>query len=47
MEHVRANLRLMDGAELLGGRYALRGVLGFGGMAEVRDGWDTRVLLRL
>ena len=42
-EHVRANLRLMDGAELLGGRYALRGVLGFGGMAEVRDGWDTRL----
>jgi serine/threonine protein kinase len=29
--------------ELLGGRYELRGVLGRGGMAEVRDGWDTRL----
>jgi serine/threonine protein kinase len=29
--------------ELLGGRYELRGVLGSGGMAEVRDGWDTRL----
>ncbi|MCP9272277.1 serine/threonine-protein kinase [Mycolicibacterium arenosum] len=27
---------------LLAGRYELRGVLGRGGMAEVRDGWDTR-----
>ncbi|MUL84197.1 MULTISPECIES: serine/threonine-protein kinase [unclassified Mycolicibacterium] len=27
----------------LGGRYELRGVLGRGGMAEVRDGWDTRL----
>ncbi|MGV0815379.1 serine/threonine-protein kinase [Mycolicibacterium boenickei] len=27
----------------LGGRYELRGVLGHGGMAEVRDGWDTRL----
>ena len=26
-----------------GGRYELRGVLGRGGMAEVRDGWDTRL----
>jgi eukaryotic-like serine/threonine-protein kinase len=29
--------------ELLGGRYELRGILGRGGMAEVRDGWDTRL----
>ncbi|CAN5533120.1 serine/threonine-protein kinase [soil metagenome] len=29
--------------ELLGGRYEVRGVLGYGGMAEVRDGWDTRL----
>jgi eukaryotic-like serine/threonine-protein kinase len=29
--------------ELLCGRYALRGVLGRGGMAEVRDGWDSRL----
>lgn len=29
--------------ELLGGRYQLRGVLGRGGMAEVRDGWDARL----
>ncbi|MCP2623943.1 serine/threonine protein kinase [Mycolicibacterium smegmatis] len=28
---------------LLGDRYELRGVLGRGGMAEVRDGWDTRL----
>lgn len=27
--------------ELLGGRYEMRGVLGRGGMAEVRDAWDT------
>ncbi|MCW2561370.1 MAG: serine/threonine protein kinase [Mycobacterium sp.] len=33
----------MDGRELLAGRYELRGVLGHGGMAEVRDGWDTRL----
>ena len=31
----------MTGGELLAGRYALGGVLGSGGMAEVRDGWDT------
>jgi serine/threonine protein kinase len=29
--------------EVLGGRYELRGVLGRGGMAEVRDGWDIRL----
>jgi serine/threonine protein kinase len=29
--------------ELLSGRYELRDVLGRGGMAEVRDGWDTRL----
>ncbi len=28
---------------LLGGRYELRGILGRGGMAEVRDGWDIRL----
>lgn len=33
----------MTAPELLGGRYELRGVLGRGGMAEVRDGWDTRL----
>ncbi len=33
----------MSAPELLGGRYELRGVLGRGGMAEVRDGWDTRL----
>lgn len=33
----------MTGHDLLGGRYELRGVLGHGGMAEVRDGWDTRL----
>jgi serine/threonine protein kinase len=33
----------MDGRELLAGRYELRGILGRGGMAEVRDGWDTRL----
>jgi serine/threonine-protein kinase len=29
--------------EILGGRYELRGILGRGGMAEVRDGWDIRL----
>lgn len=33
----------MDGRDLLADRYELRGVLGRGGMAEVRDGWDTRL----
>ncbi|SEH51991.1 serine/threonine protein kinase [Mycolicibacterium rutilum] len=33
----------MDGRDLLAGRYELRGVLGRGGMAEVHDGWDTRL----
>jgi serine/threonine protein kinase len=33
----------MSGPEMLVGRYELRGVLGCGGMAEVRDGWDTRL----
>ena len=33
----------MTGSDLLGGRYELRDVLGYGGMAEVRDGWDTRL----
>lgn len=31
------------GPELLADRYELHGVLGRGGMAEVRDGWDTRL----
>jgi serine/threonine protein kinase len=33
----------MQAPEVLGGRYELRGVLGCGGMAEVRDGWDMRL----
>lgn len=33
----------MDGRDLLADRYELRGVLGRGGMAEVHDGWDTRL----
>ena len=33
----------MQAPEVLGGRYELRGILGRGGMAEVRDGWDTRL----
>ena len=33
----------MNGREPLAGRYELRGLLGRGGMAEVHDGWDTRL----
>ena len=33
----------MQAPDVLGGRYELRGVLGRGGMAEVRDGWDMRL----
>ncbi|MDG4665246.1 serine/threonine-protein kinase [Mycobacterium sp. 236(2023)] len=33
----------MTGQEMLVGRYELRGLLGCGGMAEVRDGWDARL----
>jgi eukaryotic-like serine/threonine-protein kinase len=33
----------MMARELFGGRYELRGILGRGGMAEVHDGWDTRL----
>ena len=33
----------MTGHETLVGRYELRGLLGRGGMAEVHDGWDTRL----
>lgn len=33
----------MQAPEVVGGRYELRGVLGRGGMAEVRDGWDIRL----
>ncbi|WP_082943709.1 serine/threonine-protein kinase [Mycobacterium sp. 1274761.0] len=33
----------MRAPEILGGRYELRGILGRGGMAEVRDGWDRRL----
>lgn len=37
-------VRCMGSADqLLGNRYEVRGVLGRGGMAEVRDGWDTRL----
>ena len=32
----------MFAPELLGGRYELRGVLGRGGMAEVREGYDSQ-----
>jgi len=34
---------IMDSAGLLGGRYEVRDVLGFGATAEVCDGWDTRM----
>ncbi len=33
----------MNSAGLLGGRYEVRDVLGFGATAEVCDGWDTRL----
>ncbi|MET0700729.1 MAG: protein kinase [Mycobacterium sp.] len=33
----------MSTSTWLGDRYELRGVLGRGGMAEVRDGWDSRL----
>ncbi|MEZ0357933.1 serine/threonine-protein kinase [Mycobacterium sp. SA01] len=33
----------MTGHEMLVDRYAIHGVLGRGGMAEVREGWDTRL----
>ncbi len=33
----------MNSAGLLGGRYEVRDVLGFGATAEVSDGWDTRL----
>jgi serine/threonine protein kinase, bacterial len=33
----------MSTLALLAGRYEVRGRLGLGGMAEVRDGWDTRL----
>ncbi|OBA70729.1 protein kinase [Mycobacterium sp. 1554424.7] len=33
----------MNTLALLAGRYEVRGRLGLGGMAEVRDGWDTRL----
>jgi serine/threonine protein kinase len=33
----------MNTLVLLAGRYEVRGRLGRGGMAEVRDGWDTRL----
>ncbi len=33
----------MQAPEVLGGRYELRGVLGRGGTAEVRDAWDVRL----
>lgn len=33
----------MNTLALLAGRYEVRGRLGGGGMAEVRDGWDTRL----
>ncbi len=33
----------MNTLALLAGRYEVRGRLGRGGMAEVRDGWDTRL----
>lgn len=40
-QYLGANGR--PGAVLGGGRYEVRGVLGRGGMAEVRDGWDVKL----
>jgi len=34
---------IAPGGVLVGGRYELRGLLGRGGMAEVRDGWDLKL----
>jgi serine/threonine protein kinase len=34
---------IAPGGVLGGGRYVLRGLLGRGGMAEVRDGWDLKL----
>ncbi len=36
-------MQVMQAPEVLGGRYELRGVIGRGGMAEVRDAWDIRL----
>jgi serine/threonine-protein kinase len=33
----------MKASDVFGGRYEVRHLLGVGGMAEVRDGWDTRL----
>jgi serine/threonine protein kinase len=45
LQHARGanGVLLPRGGVLSGGRYELRGVLGRGGMAEVRDGWDVRL----
>uniref|UniRef100_A0A5Q5BL39 non-specific serine/threonine protein kinase n=2 Tax=unclassified Mycobacterium TaxID=2642494 RepID=A0A5Q5BL39_MYCSS len=39
----RGNAVDSTGHDLFAGRYVLRGLLGAGGMAEVRDAWDTRL----
>jgi serine/threonine protein kinase len=36
-------LKVMNSARLLGGRYEVGDVLGFGATAEVCEGWDTRL----
>jgi serine/threonine-protein kinase len=33
----------VEAGEVIGGRYELRGILGRGGMAEVREAWDRRL----